>query len=446
MATLGIEIVDAGLAVVRDGTLVATSPGVALIDGPSIATGDAAAAVARLRPAHVSDRYWSDLAADSYARSEEPRISHADLAHEQLTSLWREAAQPGDDAVFAVPGTLRPAALGLLLGIARHAAIPVAGLVDSAVAATAGLEARATVLHLDVQLHQAVLTELHGTNLLRRRRVEATPRAGQKALFAGWAQHVAEAMVRRTRFDPLHQAATEQLLYRRLPEWIAALRTHESVDATLETDVGSFTAPLQREQFTLVAEAWYAQLAGLVQAVHRRDDPATLALSARTSRLPALVERMDGLAQLEVVTLAEGAAAAGAAARAVELGPADPPALVTALARAHPVAEGGRQREVAVGATHVIQDGRAHVIGEEPLVVGAGVGDGRRIGLAPGLAGISRTHCTLQRRSGRAFVRDHSRYGTFVNGERVQGELELAAGDRLRVGTPGVVLELIAVN
>jgi hypothetical protein len=87
----------------------------------------------------------------------------------------------------AVPGTLRPAALGLLLGIARHAAIPIAGLVDSAVAATAGLEARATVLHLDVQLHQAVLTELHGTNLLRRRRVEVTPRAGQKALFAGWA-------------------------------------------------------------------------------------------------------------------------------------------------------------------------------------------------------------------------------------------------------------------
>jgi pSer/pThr/pTyr-binding forkhead associated (FHA) protein len=43
-------------------------------------------------------------------------------------------------------------------------------------------------------------------------------------------------------------------------------------------------------------------------------------------------------------------------------------------------------------------------------------------------------------------VRDHSRYGTFLNGERVAGEAELGAGDRLRVGTPGVVLELVAVG
>jgi pSer/pThr/pTyr-binding forkhead associated (FHA) protein len=43
-------------------------------------------------------------------------------------------------------------------------------------------------------------------------------------------------------------------------------------------------------------------------------------------------------------------------------------------------------------------------------------------------------------------VRDHSRYGSFVNGERVERETELGAGDRLRVGTPGVVLELVTVG
>jgi pSer/pThr/pTyr-binding forkhead associated (FHA) protein len=42
-------------------------------------------------------------------------------------------------------------------------------------------------------------------------------------------------------------------------------------------------------------------------------------------------------------------------------------------------------------------------------------------------------------------VRDHSRYGTFVNGERVDGEAVLGAGDRLRLGTPGIVLDLVAV-
>jgi predicted component of type VI protein secretion system len=105
-----------------------------------------------------------------------------------------------------------------------------------------------------------------------------------------------------------------------------------------------------------------------------------------------------------------------------------------------------RRRKAAVPATHAVFEGRAHAIDGEPLVVGAGEGSGRRIALAGSAEGISRTHCTLTRSDGRALVRDHSRYGTFVNGERVDGEAELGAGDRLRVGTPGVVIELVAVG
>ena len=61
-------------------------------------------------------------------------------------------------------------------------------------------------------------------------------------------------------------------------------------------------------------------------------------------------------------------------------------------------------------------------------------------------AGVSRSHCTLVEEGGLVQVRDHSRYGTYVNGERVSGSASLAAGDRLRVGTPGIVLELVAVG
>jgi hypothetical protein len=446
MATLGIEFVDTALIATRDGARVAASPGVALVSGTEIVAGEAAAAAARTSPGLANDRYWSDLAMDSLARIEEPQVSHADLAHAHLASLWHAAAEPGDEAAFAVPGTLRPRQLGLLLGIARHAGIPVAGVVDAALAATADLEARATVLHLDVQRYQAVLTELAGGAVLRRRRVEAAPRAGQKAMFSAWAQLVAEALVRRTRFDPLHQAATEQQLHQRLAGWLAGLAERESLDATIDTDGGSFSATVRREQFTLAAEAWYAQLSELVQGLHRLDEPATLALSARAALLPALAERLGSLPGIDVVELSDTAAAAGAAARAADLGPAEPPTLVTALARAYPVAGGERRRAVSVPATHVIQNGRAHAIAGEPIVVGAGGGEGRRIALAAGLAGISRRHCTLLSERGRAIVRDHSRYGTFLNGERVQGEAELGAGDRLRIGTPGTVLELVTVS
>ena len=42
--------------------------------------------------------------------------------------------------------------------------------------------AREAVLHLDVQLHQSVLTELHGTEVLTQRRVEIAPRVGPKPI------------------------------------------------------------------------------------------------------------------------------------------------------------------------------------------------------------------------------------------------------------------------
>lgn len=444
MATIGIEVVDAALVAVRDGQPLATSPGVALLDPERTLLGAEAAAAARLRPVHANDRFWSDLATDSLARSDPP-VSHADLAHAQLSALWSEFAGGDDDAVFAVPGSMRLHQVGLLLGIARRIGIPVAGTVDNAVAACAGIAARASVMHLDVQLHQAVLTEMQGATLLRRRRVELAPRAGLKAIHSAWAQLVAEAMVRRTRFDPLHQASTEQQLHERLPEWLAAMAGRETVDVTIDTESGSFGATLRRAQFTLAAEAWYAQLAELVDAGHRVDEPATLALSARAALLPALGERLAALPGLEIVSLPETAAAAAAADRAAELGPAEPPTLVTALARRHATAAGERRRRAGASATHVIQDGRAHAIGDEPLVVGFGAGPGRRIELGGAGAGISRSHCTLLRRGSEVIVRDHSRYGTYLNGERVDGEMPLGAGDRLRVGTPGVVLELVAV-
>ncbi len=40
-------------------------------------------------------------------------------------------------------------------------------------------------------------------------------------------------------------------------------------------------------------------------------------------------------------------------------------------------------------------------------------------------------------------VEDHSTYGSFVNDEKVSGRTALTVGDRLRLGSPGVTLELI---
>jgi len=59
--------------------------------------------------------------------------------------------------------------------------------------------------------------------------------------------------------------------------------------------------------------------------------------------------------------------------------------------------------------------------------------------------GISRAHCTLARGDDGPWLEDHSTYGTFLNGERVSGRVALRAGDRLRIGSPGIECELVRV-
>jgi len=58
---------------------------------------------------------------------------------------------------------------------------------------------------------------------------------------------------------------------------------------------------------------------------------------------------------------------------------------------------------------------------------------------------ISREHCQVVRRDGYAWLEDRSTYGTFVNESPVRGAVALRVGDRVRLGNPGITLELIQV-
>ena len=96
--------------------------------------------------------------------------------------------------------------------------------------------------------------------------------------------------------------------------------------------------------------------------------------------------------------------------------------------------------------THILYRGVAHPLGAEPFVLGRELAPGM-IGLqiTSESAGISRNHCSLAIRDGRLLLEDHSTYGTYVNGERVQGAQALAVKDRIRLGTPGEEFQVIAL-
>lgn len=106
----------------------------------------------------------------------------------------------------------------------------------------------------------------------------------------------------------------------------------------------------------------------------------------------------------------------------------------------------GRETTQTPQASHVLYGGKAFSLSRDALVVGRVPAAAYALVMPEGLGGVSRRHCSFVRVAGDVVLVDHSSYGTFVNGERVVERVRVHAGDRVRIGEPGVELSLIAVG
>jgi hypothetical protein len=463
MTMLAVEINDTGLLLARmdaSGLPVVVgeeSPGFALLHEGRVHVGAEAARRHRIAPLHSQNRFWHALGLDALPWSARGVGTAADLAHAHLSSLLEPAVREGGhELLVAVPSGYTREQLGLLVGIANECGVVVRGLVDAGLAATSTVAPSPCMLHLDLQLHQAAATLLETSRAdgtLRRTRYELLPGAGQLAFRQAVAASIATTFVRETRFDPLHQASTEQSLHDLLPTWMQALADTEETAAELEFAATAYRIGLSRAQVVEAVEALTSEVLRLVQSARPPGALMHLCFTPRIAAIPGLVVRLAGLRDCVVVELERGAAATGALKHAPAIvRPADAITLVHRLPLADAAVADDQPATSAVNVpaeavpTHVLFNGRAWPISSIPLTLGWSVSAGARaLTLPAGIAGVSRSHCTLECRDGQSFVSDHSTYGTFVNDERVGGHVALKVGDVLRLGSPGVSLELIRV-
>ncbi len=333
--------------------------------------------------------------------------------------------------------------------------IPVAGLVDAGLAACSLEPAPARVLHLDLELHQAILTVLEYAGGerpgLKRSRYEIALRHGIVDIQQSWMQFIADAFVRKTRFDPLHDAGTEQRLVDQLPKWLAATNEREQIMLEMQFGDRPLEIEIERAQLVGAVEPHYAELLRLVQGARVAGMQIELRVSQRVAALPDLLARLKKLRDCEVSVVPHGAAALGTLEHEAAIRrAADALALVYQLPISRASTADTPSDQIAetpapLRPTHVLFQGRAWRISDRPLVIGWSVeASGKRaLALPSSSPGVSRSHCTLVRRNGAVMVEDHSTYGSYVNEERVAGRTALTVGDRLRLGSPGVTLELI---
>jgi len=322
---LALELADAGLvALPEEGEVAVPSPGLAIIDGEAITIGREAAARARLAPRRLNSRFWRDISTEALGRPFGRRLRSADLAWTHLSQLWRETGHSVTSVILALSGGRSETQLGLILGVARSAGLPVDGLVDSAVAAAFGRANDTSMLHLDLELHRMVLTVIAPGP--KQQAVLVSDQVGLVALHDAWLRFIAGEFLKHTRFDPFHSAASEQELFDRLPTILGQLGRRKSTTVTLAANENPFTIELDREQMESVAKTQNHELDELIRSALAHQ-PGGVLLTARAASVPGLAVRLARLTGLEIVELPLAAAAASAlllAQRIVAPGPALP--------------------------------------------------------------------------------------------------------------------------
>jgi hypothetical protein len=227
MSAAILDLNDRNLRLWQEGEVLLESPGYAWLEGREYQFGGTALDQARLHPRHINHRFWWQLNVEPLQPQFGPGRHSADLVHAHLLDIHQQGGRP-DEIIIAAPGSLQNDQLSLLLGIIQQCPFTAVGLVDRAVASAAAVATGGTCWHINLQLHQALVTRLNVVDgHLQRDSVTPIPGCGWLALQDKLANTIADVFINQTRFDPRRKAASEQNLYDQLPTALAQLQTQD---------------------------------------------------------------------------------------------------------------------------------------------------------------------------------------------------------------------------
>lgn len=215
-----LELNDAGIRVSDETGVLLASPGYALITQSQIEFGEKARAGSRVNPLNCFNQYWHRLNLDGFTRPVAHYRHNADIAFSQLAAVAKDTGLDGD-VLLAVPGSFSRQQLSILLGLIKQCPFKVVGLVDAALMGAIDQTRSESVIHADLQLHQVVLSKLRRQDgELVRESVVQVPATGWVNVADSLMQLITTAFIQQCRFNPQHNAESEQILLDGLPGWL----------------------------------------------------------------------------------------------------------------------------------------------------------------------------------------------------------------------------------
>ena len=465
MSLIGLELNDSGIIAAGGSPLklldidgqVQESPGFALPQKNGLLVGQTAARQAHLFPRQILNHFWDQLNTEPLEQSGRHfPLNHAEIVFRHLSLIWRQVQSHGDEIVMAVPSFYDRGHLGLILGMAQELGMPVKGFVPLSLAASAQACPAKMLLYLDIHLHRIEVIYLEQGEHLTIRDSAITVEKGLLLLYQKLVDMIAQEFVRTTRFDPFHQAATEQELYDRLPGIFAHFQHNSTMVFEITGGSAPYSITLERDSITRNAEPIYSEVLRLIKRMqNKRGQGRTslaLQLSHRLARLPGCKEMLADLGDVQIIDLQYGAAARGVCRIWNQLAAQGNNEGISFFTSRpwqdrQPVDDHRTPAEKTAQTrpTHLLYGSIAYPITEKPLTIGCDQDSERNdIAITGDPAGVSPRHCTISLQGGETVLNNVSDQGTFVDGSQVNESIVLKLGQVIRVGTPGETLQLIA--
>ncbi len=454
-----IELNDSAVSVTDASGLITQSPGFALVGDRGLEVGRAAEAQARLRPTSSFNKFWHQLSLEPLGYSVGNVRHFADLAFAHLLHIAEEAGLE-DDVIFAVPGNFTSQQLAILLGLARQCPFNPVGVVDAALASTMKLAGGRHVVYADIQLHQALLTRFSIIDgELRRDSVIQIPEAGLQDFNNLVMQLATGLFIQQCRFNPQHNAESEQQLYNALPEWMSRFgENRNSLLMEIKTASAVHQAKLPWETLLQKLADFYGRINQQLATITGEPD-TQIVISSALAALPDYPRSLPGhedirIAPREIVgatciELAHHINSAGDGFQFVTSLPLVDEPIPAASPSPPAVAE--TPDNAPLQPTHALVGSEALPLGRITISNGGLDGaDGATVavngneirlavnGLPAYLGQIEKENNQISLVCGDA--------GASVNGEEISGTRALAVGDRIRFGETGEPIRLIRVR
>jgi hypothetical protein len=465
MTIIGLELNDSGILAAGgsppklldlDGQ-VQESPGFALPQKKGLLVGKTAESKAHLFPRQILNHFWDQLNTEPLEQAAKYfPLNHAEIVYRHLSLIWQQLQSHGDEIVMAVPSFYDREHLGLILGISQELGMPVKGFVPLSLAASSQVSPEKMLLYLDIHLHRIELIYLEQGEHLTLRDSATTAEKGLLNLYRKLVDMIAREFVRTTRFDPFHQAATEQELYDRLPGILSHFQHNSSMVFEITGGSTLYSITLERDSIIHKAESVYHEILRLIERMRNKRGKGhtslALQLSHRLSSLPGCTEMLATLKDTQIIELDRGAAARGVpqiwhqlAAQGKNEG------ISFFTSRPWPRQQQtddqlpSAEKAAQTGPTHLLYRSIAYPITDKPLTIGCAQDrEQNDVTITGETAGVSSPkHCTIELHGREIILYDFSDQGTFVDEKRVKGSTALKLGQIIRVGTPGEHLQLI---